>query len=58
MLDKFPVTQGLYFEVTGQKPSTFISNEKPVETVSWMEAVIFCNQLLQRSRFAALLQLY
>jgi len=51
LLGKFPVTQGLYYEITGQKPSGFSSTNKPVETVSWKDAVSFCNQL---SIYAAL----
>ncbi|RDC62172.1 formylglycine-generating enzyme family protein [Adhaeribacter pallidiroseus] len=44
-LAKFPVTQDLYFSVTGQNPSAFLGEKLPVETVSWQEAVIFCNRL-------------
>lgn len=44
-LAKYPVTQALYRAVTGLAPSTFPGNEHPVETVSWLEAVQFCNQL-------------
>ena len=45
LLSKFQVTQDLYFEVTKQNPSTFKDDKKPVETVNWKEAVIFCNNL-------------
>jgi formylglycine-generating enzyme required for sulfatase activity len=44
-LAKFPVTQDLYFAITKESPSTFKGNKKPVETVSWKEAVSFCNIL-------------
>ena len=42
---KFPVTQELYFEVTNEFPSTIKGTEHPVETVTWKDAVIFCNKL-------------
>jgi formylglycine-generating enzyme required for sulfatase activity len=44
-LSKFPVTQDLYFAITNENPSTFIGDNLPVETVSWKEAIIFCNKL-------------
>ena len=45
LLSKFPVTQDFYFEVTGENPSTFKESRRPVETVTWKEAVMFCNKL-------------
>jgi formylglycine-generating enzyme required for sulfatase activity len=45
LLSKFPVTQDLYFAITNEDPSTIKGNKHPVETVTWKEAVIFCNSL-------------
>ncbi len=45
LLFKFPVTQDFYFEVTNEKPSTFKGDLRPVETVTFKEAVIFCNKI-------------
>ena len=44
-LAKFPVTQAFYQAVTGHNPSVFKGNHYPVENISWLEAVDFCNQL-------------
>jgi len=45
LLAKFPVTQAFYAAVMQLNPSTFQGPQKPVETVSWVEAAQFCNAL-------------
>jgi len=47
LLAKYPVTQQLYLTVTGKSPSTFTGEQKPVETVSFIDAITFCNLLSQ-----------
>jgi len=51
-LGRYPVTQREYEKVMGQNPSRFKGENRPVEQVSWMEALEFCRKLTEQARSA------
>jgi len=48
-LGKYPITQAQYQAIMGTNPSCFAENgaNRPVEQVSWLDAVAFCEKLSQ-----------
>ena len=45
LMAKHPITQTFYHEITGQSPSVFTGAQRPVESITWRDAVLFCNLL-------------
>ena len=51
-IGKYEVTQNEYQKIMGTNPSRFKSPNKPVEKVSWHDAISFCKKLTKRERKA------
>ncbi len=47
-ISPYEVTQKEYEAVTGNNPSNFNGGNLPVENISWMEAIRFCNALSEK----------
>jgi formylglycine-generating enzyme required for sulfatase activity len=48
-MGKYPLTQAQYQAIMGKNPAYFKGNNRPVEHVSWDDAVLFCQKLSQRT---------
>jgi formylglycine-generating enzyme required for sulfatase activity len=51
-LGKTEVTQGQWWALMGTRPAKFADDERPVEQVSWHDAIAFCAKLTERERTA------
>ncbi|MBD2523908.1 formylglycine-generating enzyme family protein [Nostoc sp. FACHB-133] len=49
LIGKFEVTQEQYQQIIGSNPSKFKGAKRPVEEVSWDDAVDFCKKLTQKA---------
>ncbi|WAL60118.1 formylglycine-generating enzyme family protein [Thermocoleostomius sinensis A174] len=48
-MGRFQVTQAQYEAIVGSNPSNFSGANRPVEQVSWNDAIEFCEKLSQRT---------
>jgi formylglycine-generating enzyme required for sulfatase activity len=56
-MGKYEVTQAKYESVMGTNPSRFTGSNLPVESVTWNDAVKYCNRLSQREGLTSAYQI-
>lgn len=54
-MSKYELTQKEYQQITGKNPSSLFGGELPVENVSWLDAIAYCNA---RSEAEGLIPVY
>ena len=45
---KYPTTQEMWLEIYKNNPSYFIGDKRPVEKVSWWDAIYYCNKMSKK----------
>jgi sulfatase modifying factor 1 len=48
LLGEHAITQAIYYQVVGRRPASEQAAQLPAETISWFDAIRFCNALSQR----------
>jgi formylglycine-generating enzyme required for sulfatase activity len=51
LLSKHLISQELYEEITNKNPSEFKGKKRPIESISWMDSIEFCNLLSEKYGF-------
>ena len=55
---KYATTQDIWIEIMGNNPSIIQGGKKPVENVSWWQAINFCNKLSQKYKLEPVYAIY
>ncbi len=58
-IGKYEVSQGEWFEIMGYNPSKFTGDiNRPVDSVNWYEAIVYCNLLSMKNNLNPVYKLY